>query len=619
MDATPSFRFTLTETFRAMARRPALWILGAVISALGWCDLPMALLSGITHSSANPVGGGVRGVLRLAAIAVIALIIEVAMARAINEVDEEIFVSLGYGATRAGAISGYMLLMVLLALIITLAVGVPLFGMFGTGISALLALIFPLAVNLSVIAFSFAAALALVLPALVLAPIGLRALRSRKVGPLGALLYSLNLAGERPGLATLCTLTCLTLDVLIWVIGSTLHARDLSATSLLGITTLWNGTSAAKGGAMLALGAMVATFEVALWTVFCRQVEVSLKVDPTEGATAASGAALARRSLVTAAVQSRHAIRTIMAAPGLLVVAAGIGFIGMPSPADLVSMYNLLPKSDRVNTIQNLYFAAPFMQGPKKILLVLGAFVVSMMLSAILIAATGQATRGQVIDWRGAIRSGTGRMISILFALAVSLATIGLIGCIVIVGFLFAIAFIVSFLPGLDPLAESFNQGIVTLGILSWIILVPFVARAVILEGKKGTDAASRAFDVAISRPMATLLLFLVTIALDLLKGPLASFVGLITNGWGVLMALIYNRHLEQPLAGRTVMASGALYIAAIAIIAFKAALWTDYYRNVASEVPMETGRQPFTKRRRQKPSKTKTRPSDEPLNSPAR
>jgi hypothetical protein len=208
-------------------------------------------------------------------------------------------------------------------------------------------------------------------------------------------------------------------------------------------------------------------------------------------------------------------------------------------------------------------------------------------------------------------------MLSILFALTVSLATIGLIVSIVIVGFLFAVAFIVQYLPGLDPLAEAFDQGIVTLGVLTWIILIPFVARAVMLEGKKGTDAASRAFDVALSRPMATGLLFLVTIALDLLKGPLASLVGLITNGWGVLMALIYNRHLEQPLTGRTVAASGGLYAAAIVILAFKAALWTTYYREAASEVPMETGRQPFAKRRRRKPSQAKTRPSDEPLNSP--
>src|ERR1044071_707365 len=306
MDAAPSFRSSLSETLRTMARRPALWIPGAIIAALGWGSLPMALFSGVARSSANPVGNGVRGAAVLAGIAVIALIIEVAMARAVYEADEEIFVSLGYAATRAGSIVGYLFLMALLGLLITLAVGVPLFGMFGTAMAAVLGYIFPFALDLGVIAFSFAAALALVLPVMVLAPIGLRALRSRKVGPLGALLYGINLAGERPGLATLCTLTCLTLDVLVWVIGAKLHARDLSATAFAGITSLWSGASAARGGAMLALSAVVATFAVTLGTVFCRRVEVSVEADLTEGVAAASGATIARRSLVMGAARSEE-------------------------------------------------------------------------------------------------------------------------------------------------------------------------------------------------------------------------------------------------------------------------------------------------------------------------
>ena len=182
---------------------------------------------------------------------------------------------------------------------------------------------------------------------------------------------------------------------------------------------------------------------------------------------------------------------------------------------------------------------------------------------------------------------------------------------------MFAVAFIVQFLPGLDPLAELFDQGVFTLGVCTWVILIPFVARAVVLEGKKGRAAVSRAFDVACARPVMTLLLFLATVSLDLLKGPLASFVGLITNGWGVLMALIYNRRLEQPLAGRMVAASGALYAAATLTIAFKAALWTAYYRESASQTPMESGRQTFSKRRRRNRSTSQSPSSDEALNSP--
>ena len=123
----------------------------------------------------------------------------------------------------------------------------------------------------------------------------------------------------------------------------------------------------------------------------------------------------------------------------------------------------------------------------------------------------------------------------------------------------------------------------ITLAALAGIVLLPFVARAVLLDGLSGGAAVSRAFDVMTERPLPALLVFALTLGLDVLKGPLGSLAGLLTNGWALLLALVVGGRLEPPIGSGTLSASAALLGVATLVVAFKALLWTALYQHAAA------------------------------------
>jgi hypothetical protein len=214
---------------------------------------------------------------------------------------------------------------------------------------------------------------------------------------------------------------------------------------------------------------------------------------------------------------------------------------------------------------------------------VLLAIIIAAYGSAALILVTDLATEGAPIELLDILAMAMRKVLPVLGALlALGLAML-IGGGIVLVVILFSMALLVQVAPGLDAVANAIETIIAVMVLLIGAMLIPFVTRAAVLDHTSPRDSLERAADVAFSnRPGVMFILFLLASGLDVLKGPLASLAGLITNGWTDVLAIVFAGKVDPPLSLTSVVASLLLFILATVIVAFKSTLWTKFYRSRA-------------------------------------
>lgn len=573
-----SYRDTFGRGIQQASSTPGAWILGLVLAFIGWNSLPLAITSTLTRSSDSPIGRGVLGILILIGFIFIALIIEVALTRVLAANDSSLAEALQYGVRRFVTLAGLVVAIIITTVIFDLVVALPLYSFFGTAAGVILGLILPLVISLSVILFSALSGLALVLPVLACLPLSLRGIALRDSGASRSVMDSLEIIENRFGAIVLTIVISLALDVVLFAIGIAIHARDVSLLSLLGVISEWDGASVPMGVVLIIVGAATSAFKVALWTSVYQSSSSTLeKSGPTVDEQAAFTDAT-RRSLTMAFAYIRSALKTAVGSSHVLLLAAVIAFAGALGPVDLLVIYHLFPSPD---ITANLAVTSNVLSSTVLFIWVPLAIIISAYCSTALILATDRANEGTPIDLMDILALALRKLLPVLGALLMLGIAMLVGGGFVLVAVLFSMALLVQAAPGLDAVATAVETIIAVLVLLAGAMLIPFVTRAAVLDDTPPRDALERASDVAfMHRPGVMILLFLLASGLDVLKGPLASLVGLVTNGWTDVLAIVFAGKVDPPLTLAAVGASLLLFILATLIVAFKATLWTRFYRN---------------------------------------
>jgi hypothetical protein len=598
---------TFTSTIRSGARlaavTPSLWVYGLISACCGSAIMVSALLAAFPQFQ-EPVGHGMVGWLVLGAVMAVSVAVEAAACRA----------AAGKGTSGGAALDARRLLpratglvpaLIVMAMLFCLVVAVPVFAFLRTFLAALLMMIFPFAVHMTIILGSAIAALALLVPAWMLFPLAVRAMGIYRRGVWESIGDAMSVIGERTGATVLCGLLCIALDAALLVGGSRVAARDLSLTGHFHVLAAWNGTRAGAGVLMLGLTAVAAAFKAGMWTA------VYLDVAQQQKWSEESPAAPPRGDLARLWIFARRAARDMCRSAVPFILAALVVLIGMPIAADLLSVYHLVPRPADES-------ASPISRqlpggGTTALILFVPAMLMSIFCSAALVAATGPLARRQSARLGASFAVGLRRFLRVLGATVMLYGTVAMVGGILLVGVLFGMALVVQFAKGLNQLADQFGYLVGIAVVAVPVILTPFVTRAVVLEGLPPGKALERGFDLATSRPRVILLVFLLTASLDVLRGPVASWAGLLTSGWSEVYALAGFVH--PPMARAALGYSAVALILTTIAVAFAAQLWTEVYtyasvgkgdRNEAAEVgPSEYARTGVTevpeKRRRKR------------------
>lgn len=515
----------------------------------------------------QPVGHGMLGWLILGAVMAFSLAIEAAACRvaAGNTTGSGAVIDAGRLLPRA---AGLVPALIVLAMLFCLIIAVPVFAFLRTFLAVLLLKIFPFAINMTIILGSAIAALALLVPAWMLFPLAVRAMGIHQRGVWESIGDAMSVIDERTGVTVLCGLLCIALDAALIIGGSRLAARDLSLTGHLHVLTAWNGTRVGAGAVMLGLTALIATFKAGMWTA------LYLDVAKQEKWSEHAAASPPRGGLARLGILARRAARDVCRSPVPFILAALVVLIGMPVAADLLSVYHLVPQpaDDSVSHISRQLPGG----GRTVLILFVPALLMSIICSTALVAASGPLARRQPAPLGTALGIGLRQFLRVLRATVMLYAVVALIGGTLLVGVLFGMGLVVQYAKGLNQLADQFGNlvGIAVLAVP--VIFTPFVTRAVVLEGLPPGKALERGFDLATSRPRVILLAFLLTASLDVLRGPLATWAGLLTSGWSEAYALAGCVH--PPIARATLGYSAAALILTTIAVAFAAQLWTEVY-----------------------------------------
>jgi hypothetical protein len=561
-----------------LATTPAVWLYGVLAAVLGRSNLAIAVLAGAMRSADFPILGGTPGVLELGALCLLAVWIEIAAIRVLATPHESPTSPILFATTHLLKVLGFYIAMGITTMLIATAVVFSLTWLFSTVAGAVVSF---LTVGLSSVLALALMSLSLLLPVWTLTPLGLRASVLAEGGVWESVLASISLFEESFGLTAAGLFISLVLDLSLFGAGMALNARDLSAPALLGIVAEWPGSNTVTGVLLLGLSALGAMFKLTLWT--------SIYLDASRRAAAAgeisigaSGSQVsARRWLTATAALARRAVHALRIAPSLLLFAALIAFTGMPGPADLLTIYRLIPTQDRSPNLDVFYAVVP---NGGLVLLVLFPFglVATTLFSAALIAATSTALRTGRADLGNAIGLAVERWWQLILAKGLVLFYMAVMAGLAMVGGLFALAIIVQMAPGLDRLGDIWTSLTAALGVSAAMLCMPFAARAVMLDNVSFRGASERTLDVIFERPLLVLIVFALSFGLDVAKGPLASLAGLLTNGWSLLLAVIFGRSLAQPIGWGTLGASVALLAVAALSVALKALMWTGLYLHAA-------------------------------------
>jgi hypothetical protein len=577
--AIMSFASMVGSGARLAAKTPALWAYGVVSAGLGAAIMVSGLLAAFPQYD-EPVGHGLLGWLVLGAVMAVSLAVEAAACRAAVR---------GGGLADAAIDAGRLLprsaalvpALLALAILFCLFIAVPLLAFMRTFLAAILMMIFPFAVNVTIIVGSLIAALALLVPAWMLVPLAVRGVGVHDRSVAESLADAMTVIEERTGAAALFGLVCIGLDAALLIGGARLGARDLSLTGHFHVLTTWSGTRLAAGGFVLAAVALVATFKAGVWTALYLDVagEENWRDSSREaGAAAAEPRGDLRRVALLARTAAQNVCRSLVP----FILAALIVFVGAPAAADLLTVYGLVPRSadDSVYRITHQIPGG----GTTLLMLVLPAWLMSLLFSTSLLAATEPLARQQPTRLTTALQIGVYKLFMVIAALVLMAVVAVIIGGTVLVGVLLAMALIVQFAKGLNQLADQFGD-LIAIGVIAVpVILAPIVSRAVVFEKLPPNKALGRAFEIATSRPWATLLVFLITISLEVLRGPIAKWAGLIPSGWIEIYAL--SGSLHPPIARAKLTYSAAAMVVATLFLAFEAQLWTEFYRSQPTSNP---------------------------------
>lgn len=572
-----TFFSTVKSGARLAAVTPALWAYGLLSAGLGAAVLISGLLAAFGRED-KPVGHGFAGWLALGAVMAVSLAAEAAACRAAAR-----------GGGLAAALTdsvrllprGASLVIALLGLAVAfcLFVAVPVLAVMRTFLAVILMMVFPFIVDATMIIGSFIAALALLVPAWMLLPLAVRGVAVHRRNVAESLTDAMTVIEDRTGAVALFGLICIGLDAALLIGAWRLGARDLSLIGRFHVLAAWHGTRLAAGVLVLAIIGAVAAFKAGVWT--------ALYLDVAGRENWADSTAPRHERLgdlrLFAALSRRAALHTRGPAPFIL--AAIIVLIGAFAPVDLLPIYHLVP-SPADDPSRQIMHQIPG-GGRTLVLLFVPAWLMSIYVSACLAAATDQLARQQPARLGAALRIGLSRFFNVIWALILLGAAAVLIGGTVLVAVLFGMALLVQFAKGLNQLADQFGNLIGVAVIAAPVILSPLVIRAVVIEKLSPGDAVGRGFDLALARPLAALLTFLLTIALEVLRGPVAKWAGLITSGWAEIFAV--SGSLHPPLPRAELAHSALVLLLGIVLVAFEAQLWTELYRDVSAHQPHQT------------------------------
>ena len=345
---------------------------------------------------------------------------------------------------RLPGVAGFYVAMGLTAMLVAIAVVFSLTWLFST-VAGVLVTFLTLGLS-SVLAFALMS-LSLLLPVWALTPLGLRAVVLLKSGAWEGVLAAFVLFEERAALSIAGLLTALALDLALFGAGVVLNARDISLPGLFGIVAEWPGSNIGAGVVLLILGGLAAMFKLALWSAIYAEVAPAA-LREMGGASESSRSRVSPRRWLSATVAlARRSLAALVRAPALLVVAGLIVCIGVPGPADLLTLYRLIPTRFQS---ANLAVAQALVSDAGLLLLLafpLGVIAETFLSAVLIIASTGALSARS-----NGLGMALGRTLEswwrLIVAKIVLFVYVGLTGGIVMVGGLFALAGLVVVAPG---------------------------------------------------------------------------------------------------------------------------------------------------------------------------